>query len=186
MKIFSVNSLHKCCFQPIWYVFLKYQRWTVWCNKVERSRSAICNVLSLNPLGLMRLYMFKSLTECCHIYGFYKKSLWIDYSRVHLYLNLLIGALLEASWFLYQNISDPNTTLCSDIRGLYGGPMKNAAMRSGSNVPVVRGNVCNIVGKLLPDYIVSHPRRWYRVFFLILHCHLWYCSGFKIHNLDAE
>jgi len=44
--------------------------------------------------------------------------------------------------------------------------MKNAAMRSGSSVPVVKGNVCNIVGKLLPDYIVSHARRWYRVFCL--------------------
>jgi hypothetical protein len=51
--------------------------------------------------------------------------------------------------------------------------MKNAAMRSGSNVPVVvKRNISNIVGKLLPDYIVSHPRRWYRVFYLILHCHL--------------
>jgi len=47
----------------------------MYCDVVDRSRNAVCNVLSLNPLGLMHLYMFKSLTECCHIYGFYKKSL---------------------------------------------------------------------------------------------------------------
>jgi len=33
--------------------------------------------------------------------------------------------------------------------------MKNAAMRSGSNVPVVKGSICNIVGRLLPDYSVT-------------------------------
>jgi len=71
----------------------------------------------------MHLYMFKSLKECCHIYGFYKKFCESTAAEYILYLNLLIGALLEASWFLYQNISDPNSTLCSDIRVLYGGPM---------------------------------------------------------------
>jgi len=81
-------------------------------------------------------------------------------------LNLLNDALLEASWFLYRSISDSDSILCSDIWGLCGGPMKNADMRSGSIVPVVKRNVCNIVGRLLPDYIVSHPRRWYRVFYL--------------------
>jgi hypothetical protein len=34
------------------------------------------------------------------------------------------------------------------------------------------GLLCNICGQLLPDCTVSRPTGWYRVFHLILHCHL--------------
>lgn len=101
-KIYSVNCLHYYNFQLVWYVFLQYQRWPTWCNKVARSRNAVCNVLSLSPLELMHLYMFKSLTECCHMYGFYKKCLWIDYSREHYVFEFIEWCFVRGIMILVQ------------------------------------------------------------------------------------
>jgi hypothetical protein len=77
----------------------------------------------------MHLYMFISHLQNVALRMDFKRSLCESTIAEYIaYLNLLIGALLETSWFLYQNISDPDSILCSDIWGSYDGPMKNGAM----------------------------------------------------------
>jgi hypothetical protein len=122
-------------FSASWYVFLQYQMWPVWCNKVERSRNAVCNVLSLHPLELMQFTCLSHLQNVTIYVDFTSSLCESTTAECISYLNILIGYLLGASWFLYQNISDLDSILCSDIWDLCGAPMKNAAMRSGSNVP---------------------------------------------------
>jgi hypothetical protein len=75
----------------------------------------------------MHLYIFKSQNVA--VYMDFRRSLCESATAQYItYLNLLIGALLEASWFLYKNILDPDSIPWSDIWGSCGGPMKNGAM----------------------------------------------------------
>jgi hypothetical protein len=84
-------------FSASWYVFLRYQRWPVWCNKVERSRNAVCKVLSLQPLELMHFKCLSHLQNVT-IYVDFTRSLFESTTAEYvLYMNLLIGALLGAS-----------------------------------------------------------------------------------------